>query len=130
MATATFSMLIRYLDEDAVNQVKVDEVACTYTACNRGIVDIPAGTVSTTVFTIPVGSLAKVTGLRITNRSLQRLTLKINGSNALQGIAAGGTVFLADPSWSATPITAVTLTATATEVAAATIAYASFGDNT
>ncbi len=128
--TATFSMTIRYTDEDEVAQLKTDEVACLFTACNRGIVDVPAGTVSTTVFTIPVGSLAKVTGLRISNLTLQGMTLKINGSAALQRIAAGGTVFLADPSWSATPITAVTLTATATETLAASIAYACFGDST
>ncbi len=126
--TATFSTRIDFVDEDDVDQYKVDSVAVLYTAFNRGKLDVPAGTVSTTVFTVPVGSLLKVTGVWIKNATLQDMTLKINGSAALQKVAAGGTIFLADPAASATPITAITLTATATETLAASIKYAVFGD--
>ncbi len=112
--TATFSIGIDYVDEDGADQTKTDSVACLYNAVNRGILDVPAGTT--------------VTGVRIRNRTLQDLTLKINGSAALQKVAAGGAIFMADPTFSAAPITAITLTATTTETLSASIGYVLFGD--
>lgn len=127
--TATFATTISYVDESGADKTKSASVDVTYQSLMRGELDVPAGTTSTTVFTVPMGSLAAVSGLWLKNGTLQDMTLTVNAT-AMIDIPAGGQVSVMGADLSGDPITAVTLTATTTETLAAKIQFLAFGDPT
>ncbi len=125
--TATFQVSYNYDDEDEEDQTKTVSVSVLYTSSSRGELDVPDAVAGSTVYTIPFGSIAGATGVWIKNSTGQDLTLTAN-TIALQKIKTGGSVVIADPSLSAAPLTAITLTTTGTQSGAGTIRYLLLGD--
>lgn len=104
-------------------------IAATFQAQNEGSIDVPAAEAGSTSHVIPFGSVAKATLVIVQNRTDQELTLKVNGSLALQNVPIGGIVmFGAAALGMAADLTAVTMVSTTSETAAGYIDYFVFGD--
>lgn len=127
--TLTKKSIYTYTDADGASQNKTTTVSVPYTSMVEGELDVPDQTAGSTAFTIPVGTIAKITGLYIKNNTTQELSLKINGSAALNNVPAGGTVEQASPDdAAASALASASLTTTATVDGAGTIAYKVYGD--
>lgn len=108
---------------------KTFALSSPFQAQSEGTIDVPAAEVTSTVHAIPFGSIAKATLAIIKNRTDQELSLKVNGSAALQNIPIGAVVmFGAEALGIATDLTAISVTSTTSEVAAGYIDYFVFGD--
>ncbi len=94
-----------------------------------GTIAVPDTTASSTAYSIPFGAIATAaTFLYVLNQTGQDLMLKLNGSANLTRIATGGTCILSMPvAPGATPLTAASLTTTATQSGAGTILYKVLG---
>lgn len=134
---ASFSLSASYSDSDdqqtAISRVNT---SVPYTAQAHTEIDIPDTTASSTVYAVSFGSIGtEATGVVIKNETAngdnpgQDLILKINGSAALQHIPPGGCVALFNPKAAGgSPITAVSLTTTATQTGPGRISAHVFGD--
>jgi len=108
---------------------KTFSLSSPFQAQSEGTLDVPEAETSSTAHAIPFGSIAKATLAIIKNRTDQELTLKVNGSLALQNIPIGGVVmFGAEALGIAADLTAISLTSTTSETAAGYIDYFVFGD--
>src|SRR5262245_14443148 len=90
-----------------------------YTEVVTGIVGVPDGTAADTEFELPVGSIAKITGLRITNKLATDIHVRYNGaSEDAHSVAAGGEVIISNPQVcvDGDDITAVSIVTTAAQV--------------
>ncbi len=125
--TATFTLGYSYSDEDDATLVKSTTVTVPYTSSIRGEIDVPDLESSSTAHAIPFGSIAGANGVWIKNSTGQDLTLTVNAV-ALHKVAAGGSIVIADHTLSSAPITAITLTTTATQSGAGSIRYLLLGD--
>lgn len=126
--TATFFTRINYVDEDDEDQVMTSTVAVEYNAFLVGELDVPNATAGSTAYSIPFGSVTNATGVWIRNATGQDLTLKINGSAALHLIKTGSDVVLPADGVSGGPLTAVSLTTTATQSGEGQIEFFVAGD--
>lgn len=102
----------------------------SFQASSFGQVDVPDTTPSSTAFSIPFGSIAVGASLvLIQNKTGQEMSLKLNGSAALQNIPDQGVVLLPVAALpAASKLTAVSLTTTATQSGAGTIDFYVLGD--
>ena len=108
---------------------KTLSLSCPFQGQSEGTIDVPAAEVTATAHVIPFGSVAKATLVVIKNRTDQELSLKVNGSLALQNVPVGGIVmFGQEVLGMAADLTAVSLTSTTSETAAGYIDYFVFGD--
>lgn len=104
-------------------------ISSAFQGQSEGSIDVPGAETGSTVHAIPFGSVAKATLVIIQNRTDQELTLKVNGSLALQNIPVGAVVMFAAAALGlAADLTAVSLTTTTSETAAGFIDYFVFGD--
>lgn len=111
-------------------QSKTFQKSCPFQGESIGIIDVPALEAMTTTHAIPFGSIAKATLVVIQNRTGQDLSLKINGSLALQDVPDGGVaVFGHEALGTAADLTDVSLITTAAQGATpGYIDYFVFGD--
>lgn len=135
--TAIFKWSLQYTDGDGKTQRVPDQgtnnVSVPYQAISEGTIDVPDAEVSATAHAIPFGSInVAATLVVLENKTGQELILKVNGSAALQHLGAGQSLAVfADPTAPGTnPITALSLTTTATQSGAGSIVYRVFGDPT
>ena len=131
--TATIRVTQTYIgpSNETVNPPSL-ATAAPYMAQSVGTIDVPDQEAGSTAHSIPVGSIGtEVTAFVIKNRTGQDLTLKINGSLALNTLPDGTVLAYAQPAGGATTkITALSLTTTGTQDGAGTIEYRLFGDPT
>lgn len=105
-------------------------VAPTYNAVSDGTIDVPDSTAGATAFTIPFGAVGVgATFVWVKNKSGQDMSVKINGSLALFNLPNGGELSISSAALpAATPLTALSLTTTATVTPAGSIDYLVGGD--
>lgn len=107
------------------------QLSCPFQGDSMGTIDVPDATAGSTAFSISFGSIAKATLVIVKNRTGQDMTLKINGSAALQNLPANEVVMFAAPALGASAdLTAVSLTTTGSQSGAGYIDYFVFGDPT
>ena len=109
-----------------------DQVAPPYRALSDGIIDVPDTTASATAYSIPFGGIGTgATLLHVKNKTGQDMIVKINGSLALFNLPTNGEVTISAAALPAsTPLTALSLTTTATQSGDGTIEYLVAGDPT
>ncbi len=107
-------------------------VLAPFQASSAGEIDVPDAATSATAFSIPFGSVGtRATLVIISNDTGQLMTVKVNGSAALHDLPDGGWfVHGQDATAGSAPLTAVSLTTTATQSGAGKITYFVFGDPT
>lgn len=107
-------------------------VSAPFQALSEGVIDVPDGTLGAVAFDVPFGSVGtEATGLLIINNSGQDLSLKLNGSAALQHVPSGGMLLIANPvEASSVPLTAASLTTTAAQTGAGSVTFVVLGDPT
>jgi len=103
-------------------------IAPTYNGLADGVIDVPDTTVSTTAYSIPFGSIASATAVWVQNKTGQPMSLKLNGSAALNNLPDGAGLLIAAAALATGPLTAVSLTTTATQSGAGTIEFLVLGD--
>jgi hypothetical protein len=105
-------------------------VVAPYTQSSKGVVAVANGTVTSTAKSIPFGSIAtEATAFVLRNRTSQELEVTLNGVDTMWTIAKGAVLAFAQPSsGDGVPITAITLTTTATQSGTGEIDYWVFGD--
>jgi hypothetical protein len=116
-----------YTDEFDLAAAPAVSASTTYTAVSGGKIDVPLGATASTSYSVPFGGITKLRGLRLTNNTDQDLNIKYNGVTASYSLPASSVevkVFPTDPT---TPITAIALVATTTEVADGKIDYVVVG---
>jgi hypothetical protein len=130
--TCSAKMVLTYIDDDGNTKTSTTSLTANYQAFGEGTMDVPDTTTSATAFDIPFGSIADgATALEVVNKTGQDMTLKLNGSLALCDLPDGSGILLTAADVPAgTPLTAASLTTTATQAGAGTIAYKVFGDPT
>ena len=128
--TVSFTGSIRYVGPGGVTVQEPVSASVPYNDSNAGIIDVAASTPAATLFPIPVGSIANVKAYYIANKTGQDLGVRFNGVGADEfQIPTGSSKMLfcpTDPA--ANPLTAITLTTTAMQVADGTIEFRVFGD--
>jgi len=109
-------------------------VGCLYQAQTHGTVDVPDLATTDTEYDIPFGAVAEATLVLVENTTGQDLWLKWNSANIeshKQFLKSGGCALIAMPDLPGQyPTTAVSVTTTATQSGAGTVAYHIFGDPT
>lgn len=135
--TATVQVSASYYDpDDQRAAIGRSTVECPYTAQAHAAIDVPDTTAGATEYDVDFGSIGtEATLVVIRNLTAngvnpgQDLILKINGSAALQRIPAGGFVAFGNPKAAGgSPITAISLTTTATQDGPGKISTHVFGD--
>jgi len=101
-----------------------------YNAMSTGTVDISAGTVSGTSFSLGFGSVASPTGFILYNSSGHEQKLCAQGLSTVPfDVANGAVLMLAQPvSCTALPLSACSFITTTAQVSAGTVSYFVFGD--
>lgn len=132
--TATLKLSVAYTDPEG-NSATLGpmSVVCPYQAQSHGAIDVPDTEASSTVHTVPFGSIGTAAScVVVENKTGQELAVKINGAaTASHRIAAGAAMAFGEAvAPGTTPITSLSLTTTAIQAGAGTIAYHIFGDPT
>lgn len=129
---ATMKVSLSYTDEEG-NPATLGPIACAcpYQGQIHGALDVPDAEASATVHAVPFGSIGTAATLAIIeNKTGQELAVKLNGAaTASHHIAAGGVMAFGEAvAPGTTPLTSISLTTTAPQVGAGTIAFHLFGD--
>lgn len=127
-ATVTLSIVYTPPNAPANSGTATFTTAITHNAQNCGLLDVPASTTIATEITIPFGGVSSAKILIIKNSMTQDLILKLNGSS-IYHLSPGG-VFNSAMSVEplSLPLTAATVTTTATLPALEQISYFVLGD--
>lgn len=128
---ATFTGQFVYTTTGNTTVTTVASDATSYTASATGFIDVPDTTAADTEYVVPVGSIAKVTGIRIVNNLAQDIGLRFNGAITNAFVIGGlGAVTIMSPAANlvGTDITAVSIVTSDVQAGAGQVEYNIFGD--